>query len=541
VRNAGELVPIQNGAASAEKKPLQVLLVEDNAGDARLLREMFSKEPPGSFVLTHLTRMFEAEKHLARGGVDIVLLDMGLPDGHGLETLRRARAAAPDVVMLVLTGLEDEALAAGAIKEGAQDYLIKGQIENRALPRALRHAIERHRMQAETDAMRDQQLRLKDKFLSHVSHELRSPLTSIYSFTTIIADGLAGETNPEQNDYLKIILRNVHQLQSMIEDLLEVTQAQAGKLKIDLQPVSLTDAMEYAVETLQGAAREKQVSLSYQPTPGLPSIYADAMRVRQILTILLDNAVKYTPEGGAVQVQAGVCGQDPGFLQVEVSDTGLGIKPEAIDRIFEHLYQVSDPAIATGRAGRRGLGLGLHIAKELVTRQGGKIWVTSQPHQGSHFFFTVPVFSLQELVRPILTEETVPGASIVVTTVEVQSRDGSPEVPRPIMEAVRGVLKQCLRPDKDVLLPNLGGAGEPGPLFAIASMQEDGGEIIGKRILSQLKQHEDLQTDDFHFAIAHSFLPPMVRFANESMDMYVEQVAAGIQNHINKIVLQGKV
>jgi signal transduction histidine kinase len=302
VRNAGELVPIQNGAASAEKKPLQVLLVEDNAGDARLLREMFSKEPPGSFVLTHLTRMFEAEKHLARGGVDIVLLDMGLPDGHGLETLRRARAAAPDVVMLVLTGLEDEALAAGAIKEGAQDYLIKGQIENRALPRALRHAIERHRMQAETDAMRDQQLRLKDKFLSHVSHELRSPLTSIYSFTTIIADGLAGETNPEQNDYLKIILRNVHQLQSMIEDLLEVTQAQAGKLKIDLQPVSLTDAMEYAVETLQGAAREKQVSLSYQPTPGLPSIYADAMRVRQILTILLDNAVKYTPEGGAVQV-----------------------------------------------------------------------------------------------------------------------------------------------------------------------------------------------------------------------------------------------
>ena len=134
-----------------------------------------------------------------------------------------------------------------------------------------------------------------------------------------------------------------------------------------------------------------------------------------------------------------------------------------------------------------------------------------------------------------------PGESIVVTTVEVQSRDGSPEAPRPITEAVRGVLKQCLRPDKDVLLPNLGGAGESGLVFAIASMQEDGGEIIGKRILSQLKQHEELQTDDFHFAIAHSFLPPMVRFANESMDMYVEQVAAGIQNHINKIVLQGKV
>ena len=103
-----------------KKKALQVLLVEDNAGDARLLREMFSKETAGSFELSHLTHMREAEARLKAGGVDIVLLDMGLPDGHGLETLRRARAAAPDVVMIVLTGMEDEALAAAAMKEGAK-------------------------------------------------------------------------------------------------------------------------------------------------------------------------------------------------------------------------------------------------------------------------------------------------------------------------------------------------------------------------------------------------------------------------------------
>jgi signal transduction histidine kinase len=269
VINAEQLVANVKDAV-AEEKTLQVLLVEDNAGDARLLRDMFSKETAGSFTLTHLTRMSEAEKYLARGGVDIVLLDMGLPDGQGLENLRRARAAAPDVVMIVLTGLEDEALAAAAIKEGAQDYLIKGQIENRALPRALRHAMDRHRMQAETDAMRTHQLQLKDEFLSHVSHELRSPLTSIDSFTTIISDGLAGETSPQQNEYLQIILRNVRQLQSMIEDLLEVTQAQAGKLKIDLQSVNLDDAIEYAVATLGGAAKEKEIALSYQSSAELP-------------------------------------------------------------------------------------------------------------------------------------------------------------------------------------------------------------------------------------------------------------------------------
>src|ERR1700728_4061022 len=116
------------------EKALQVLLVEDNAGDVRLLREMFSKERPDSFELTHLLRMSDAEIHLAKGGVEIVLLDMGLPDEHGLDTVRRSLAAAPGVPVIVLTGLDDEGLAAAAMKAGAQDYLIKGHVENRALP-----------------------------------------------------------------------------------------------------------------------------------------------------------------------------------------------------------------------------------------------------------------------------------------------------------------------------------------------------------------------------------------------------------------------
>ena len=137
-----------------KEKPLQVLLVEDNAGDVRLIREMFRNERPGSFELTHLGRMDQAEIHLARGGTDIALVDMGLPDEHGLASVRRSLAAAPHVPVIVLTGLEDEALAAEAMKAGAQDYLIKGQIENRALPRALRHAIERHQLDMR---LRDQQ------------------------------------------------------------------------------------------------------------------------------------------------------------------------------------------------------------------------------------------------------------------------------------------------------------------------------------------------------------------------------------------------
>src|ERR1700733_12486983 len=156
--------------------------------------------------------------------------------------------------LIVLTGLEDEALAAEAMKEGAQDYLIKGQIENRALPRALRYAIERRRLQKKTDLIRIQQLQFKDEFLSHVSHELRSPLTAIYQFVTILLDRLVGALEPKQHQYLEVVLRNVKQLQSMIDDLLEVTRVQAGKLTIEPQCTSVPDAITYTVNTLQGAA-----------------------------------------------------------------------------------------------------------------------------------------------------------------------------------------------------------------------------------------------------------------------------------------------
>ena len=196
-----------------KSKALQVLLVEDNSGDARLLREMFSNESAGSFELTHVLRLSEALSLLAKGGIDIVLLDMGLPDGHGLDTVRRAHAIAPGVPLIVLTGLDDEALAAEAMKEGAQDYLIKGEIENRALPRALRHSIERQRMQSETELIRTHQIQFKDEFLSHVSHELRSPLTAVHQFVTILLDGLAGPLVPEQRQYLDIALRNLWQIE----------------------------------------------------------------------------------------------------------------------------------------------------------------------------------------------------------------------------------------------------------------------------------------------------------------------------------------
>src|SRR6202166_392206 len=211
----------------------KTLLVEDNPGDARLLREMLKEPGAPKAELTLFGCMSDALNHLATNPANIILLDLGLPDANGLTAVRQMRAAAPNTPLVVLTCLDDESVAIQALQEGAQDYLIKGQIESHALLRALRYAIERQRMQVETDQVRRLQLQLKDEFLSHVSHELRSPLTAIYQFVTILLDRVAGELKVEQHEYLEIVLRNVKQLQSMIDDLLEVTRVQAGKLTID--------------------------------------------------------------------------------------------------------------------------------------------------------------------------------------------------------------------------------------------------------------------------------------------------------------------
>jgi PAS domain S-box-containing protein len=240
----------------------------------------------------------------------------------------------------------------------------------------------------ERDQMRQAQMRFKDEFLSNVSHELRSPLTAIKQFTSILLGGIAGDLNNAQREYQQIVLKNINQLQAMIGDLLEVTQLETGKFSLALEAVSLTDAVNDAFATLQVTARTKGVTLSGDVPPDLPPVHADQTRLRQILTILVDNAVKFTPQGGAVTIRGRWLAEDPRFLRVDVRDTGCGIGEEARERIFERLYQVAEPA----QAGRKGLGLGLYICKELVTRQGGGIWVTSQPGRGSTFSFTLPVF-----------------------------------------------------------------------------------------------------------------------------------------------------
>jgi PAS domain S-box-containing protein len=237
---------------------------------------------------------------------------------------------------------------------------------------------------------RQEQMRFNDEFLSHVSHELRSPLAAVKQFTTLLLGGSAGALNSDQRQYQEIVLRNIQQLQSMIDDLIEVTRLETGKLTVRQDRVCVADAVTDTLDTLHVTARAKGVALSYHLPDDLPAAHADGTRLQQILIILVDNAIKFTPSGGSVTIQAGLLSRDPRFLLVEVADTGCGISPEIRERIFERLYQASEST----RGSRKGLGLGLYICKDLVTRQGGEIWAGRQADTGSVFSFTLPVFSL---------------------------------------------------------------------------------------------------------------------------------------------------
>jgi hypothetical protein len=337
--------------------------------------------------------------------------------------------------------------------------------------------------------------------------------------------------SPEQHQYLEIVLRNAKQLHSMINDLFEISGAQAGKLHIDLQCTSLADAVAYAVSTLQGASTAKEITLSSDIASGLPSICADSARLRQILVILVDNAIKFTPAKGVVKVRARVSG-DPNLVVAEVSDSGCGIASGMNERIFERLFQAADAAVA----GRKGLGLGLYIAKDLVTRQGGKIWADSAPEQGAIFSVTFPIFSLANLLAPAFRKEKHGENSVTLVVTEIGSKTAwlSREVRAARSREVRLFLQECLHSDLDVLLPNMGSTAASELFFIVAITGAIGGEAITKRIRERFADSALLRQAGLILSTSYQSLQDLQRIPGEPVETFLIKVSAAIQSLIDE-------
>ncbi|MFQ5684636.1 MAG: ATP-binding protein [Candidatus Binatia bacterium] len=379
-------------------------------------------------------------------------------------------------------------------------------------------------------------LQLKDEFLSHVSHELRSPLAASHQFVTILLDGLAGELNDEQREYLDIVLKNITQLRTMIGDLLEVTRADTGKLAIDLRCTSLVESITETIGALLTTAAAKGVELSADVPGDLPPVHVDPPRIRQILVNLIDNGVKFTPAKGKITVRARVFDQDRKFICVAVADTGCGISPEGTQRIFDRLYQEPN----NNEASRKGLGLGLHICKELVSRHGGRIWVESRLGQGSSFYFTLPIFSLEKLLYPVITEDNRLKETISLITVELSPVDGG--TPTKLTETMRQEAWQglhgCITPGKELLLPRMTNAAGSELFYVVECGDRNSSVMAVQKIREQLSQSGDVQKGSIGVTVTSAAMDPQLGQNGASLEQQVEGVSTRVLDVINAAVSQ---
>jgi PAS domain S-box-containing protein len=596
---------------------LRVLLIEDNLGDIRLIREMLKEASGKQYDLKNVVRLSTAIEYLAEQHPDVILLDLGLPDSQGLNTLTSIIAATASVIpVVVLTSLNDESVGVEAVHLGAQDYLVKGQLTARHLCRVFDFAIERQqaaeslvasevryrrlfesaqdgilildvetakvtdvnpflidmlgyskeefigkklwdigafrnievtklafaKLQSEhyiryddmpletkdgrfisvefvsnvydvdhtsviqcnirdiTDRRRAeetllqnqrQQLQIRDKFLSRMSHELRSPLTPIHQFVTILLDGIAGDLNAEQREYLTITLNNINMLRNMVRDLLEVTRAESGKLDIDLRCVYLTELIPQILKTYQLATTKGMLISAHVPADISP-IYADHNHVRQILDNLLDNAIKFSSEKGEISIGVEVSHESPEFIRIAVTDDGCGISPEEQGKIFNYLYQVE----GSTEANHRGLGIGLYICRELVSNHGGQIWVESQLGHGSTLFFTLPIFSLERQLASVLTAADLTTNSITLITVEISHIEKRPfkrKTDQTALWEAWDALQTCALPNVAVLLPRMSHIGLKEFFFMVTCTNQSSADDLVVQLRKRLENCRGLQ------------------------------------------------
>jgi signal transduction histidine kinase len=224
----------------------------------------------------------------------------------------------------------------------------------------------------------------KSEFLANMSHELRTPLNAIIGFSQVLREGISGEINEKQEEYLDDILTSANHLLALINDVLDLSKVEAGQVELQVAPFSLQDALERGVSMVREQATKAGIDVTLHANGGLDIVAGDERRIRQVIFNLLSNAVKFAPAGGLVDVTAT---QANGEVRVSVADTGPGIAADDLNRIFEEFQQTE-----AGARQQEGTGLGLALSKRFVEMHGGRIWCDSEVGKGSTFVFTLPAW-----------------------------------------------------------------------------------------------------------------------------------------------------
>ncbi|MCZ6655071.1 MAG: ATP-binding protein [Planctomycetota bacterium] len=355
-------------------RPIRVLLVEDNPGDVRLASEMLKVPGQARYEQIVHERLSAALEYLDRHSVDVVLLDLSLPDSQGLETLTRMQRANPELPIVILSGLADEQVALSAVQLGAQDYIVKGHKHGDIMARSIRYAIERKRGHLSlVEALEKAELasRSKSEFLANMSHELRTPLNAIMGFSELIAMETFGKITPAKYaGYVNDIHQSASYLMDIISDILDISKIESGKHTLNEENVDVGEIVKICNRLITPRAEENEIELVFSVQKALPALYADECAVKQILINLLGNAVKFNP-GSRVEIDVRVA--NSGELVISIADNGAGIAAQDLPTVLEPFVQIENAFTRQ----HEGTGLGLPLSVGLAEAHGGSLTIES--------------------------------------------------------------------------------------------------------------------------------------------------------------------
>lgn len=377
----------------------RILFVDDDEIFLHLCKRYLRSDATTDHIIVSANSIQEALLLFKSDTFDCVIVDYCLPDGSGTEAIDRLRETAGGSMpcTIILTGQSGEQAAIDAVRSGANDFLTKGSLTKAALIRAVNNAIEKNHLRQlhlsrvkELEVANTLLLKRNDeiqRFYHTVSHEVKTPLTAIQEFVSIVYDGLAGDVSEEQKTILQYALQSCDQIKSQFNELLELSRFETGKMQVSLKPSSMYEVLDHCVVPATPSAVAKNIHLLIVDDADLPMVWMQSDRIIQVLSNLIGNALKFTPENGKVTVSIGLI-EDGKNLHVSVRDTGCGIPETDIKHIFDRLYQVSP---ATNHDSKSGMGLGLSIAAQIVELHGSKIEVKSEMGEGSEFSFKLTV------------------------------------------------------------------------------------------------------------------------------------------------------
>jgi signal transduction histidine kinase len=371
---------------------LRIGLVEDNPGDARLIQEMLREPPITQFRLTLSTRVDELLESLERDPIEVLLLDLGLPDSQGMDTFHRINDRAPGLPIVIFSGADDEQLASEAVSCGAQDYLVKGRINSFLLKRAIRYAMERKRTEEEIRTLnrelehrvaeRTAQLVAANKeleaFSYSVSHDLRAPLRHIEGYVGMLRRATEGILPENAERYLKTISSASVEMGQLIDDLLAFSRMSAEEMHE--APVDLGAVIDEVLRGFQLATHNRKIDWKIGP---LPRVIGDFAMLRQVFANLIDNAIKYTKGRELADVEIGVAGVEDGRSIFFVRDNGAGFDMRYSHKlfgVFRRLHNAEE---------FEGTGIGLATTRRIIERHGGRTWAEGVVDQGATFYFTL--------------------------------------------------------------------------------------------------------------------------------------------------------